>query len=95
MKYTNSMCENGLLIIRQIPCNSKILINNMIDSCNRLVKEYKRERDMRRKKIVSNLNYSTKECISISVGNTKEHILIPTREENSIMCSRDRLNNKK
>ena len=81
------MCKNGLLIIRQIPCNSKILINNMIDSCNRLVKKCKRERDMRRQKIVSNLNYSTKEYILISVGNAKE--------ENSMMCSRDWLNNKK
>ena len=67
----------------------------MIDSYNRLVKKCKRERDMRRQKIVSNLNYSTKEYILILVGNAKEYILIPTREENSVICSRDRLNNKK
>ena len=48
MKYTNLICKNRLLIIRQIPCNSKILINDLIDSCNRLVKECKREKDMRR-----------------------------------------------
>ena len=67
----------------------------MIDLCNRLVKKCKRERDMRRQKIVSNLNYSTKEYILILVGNAKEYIPIPTREENSVICSRDRLNNKK
>ena len=67
----------------------------MIDSYNRLVKKCKRERDMRRQKIVLNLNYSTKEYILILVGNAKKYIPIPIREENSVICSRDRLNNKK
>ena len=48
MKYINLTYKNRLLIIRQSPCNNEILINNMIDSHNRLAKEYKRERDMRR-----------------------------------------------
>ena len=71
------------------------MINNIIDSYDRLVKECKRERDMKRQKIATNLNYSTKEYMSISVGNAKEYIPIPIREENSMISSRDRLNNKK
>ena len=67
----------------------------MIDLCNRLVKKCKRERDMRRQKIVSNLNCNTKEYILILSGNAKEYIPILIREENSAICSRDRLNNKK
>ena len=38
------MCKNGLLIIRQIPCNSKILINNIIDLCDRLVKKMQKRK---------------------------------------------------
>ena len=95
IKYTDLIYENSLLIIRQTPCNSKILINNIIDLYDRLVKEYKRERDMRWQKIVSNLNYNTKEYTLILLGNAKEYIPILIREENSAICSRDRLNNKK
>ena len=48
MKYANLIYENGLLIIRQVQCNSETLINDIIDTCNRLAKECKREKDMRR-----------------------------------------------
>ena len=61
------ICDNSLLIIKQISCNSKALINNLIDSCNWLATEYKRERDMRRQKIVLNLNSNTNEYTLISM----------------------------
>ena len=48
MKYTNLICKNSLLIIKQTLCNSETLINDMIDSCNKLVKECKREYNIRR-----------------------------------------------
>ena len=48
IRYANLICDNILLIIKQILFNSKILINNLIDSHKRLAKEYKIEKDMRR-----------------------------------------------
>ena len=36
MKYANLVYENGLLIIQQTQFNNKILINNLIDSYDRL-----------------------------------------------------------
>ena len=37
--------------------NSEKLINNLVDANDRLAKEYKREYNMRRQKIISKLNY--------------------------------------
>ena len=45
-----------------------------MDLCNRLVKECKRGNNMRRHKIVLNLNSNAKEHTLIIVGNTKEYI---------------------
>ena len=38
MKYVNLVYENELLIIQQAQFNNEILINNLIDSYNRLAR---------------------------------------------------------
>ena len=61
MICTNLICKNSLLVIKQTSHKSKMLINNLIDLCDRLVIEYEREKAIRRQKIISNLNSNTKE----------------------------------
>ena len=39
MKYTTLIFKNRFLTIKQTLYNSKILISDLIDSCNRLAKE--------------------------------------------------------
>jgi len=40
MRHTMLVCENSLLQIAQMPHNSDMLINKLIDAHNRLLKEY-------------------------------------------------------
>ena len=58
IEYTTLTFKNRLLIIKQIINNSEKLINDLVDVYDRLAKEYKREYDIRRQKIISKLNYS-------------------------------------
>ena len=60
---------NGL--IQQTQFNNEILINNLIDSYDRLAWEYKMEKEMRRQKIISKLN-----------SNAKEYTLLYKRNKN-------------
>ena len=69
----------------------------MIDSYNGLVKQYKREKDIRRQKIVSKINSNAKEYIPTMVGNAKENRQLPAvkiRVENSATRIEQRNDNR-
>ena len=40
MRCTMLVYKNGLLKVRQTPCNSEVLINDLIATCDRLAKAY-------------------------------------------------------
>ena len=48
MKYANLVYKNGLIIIYQTQFNNEILINNLMNSYDRLAREYKIEKEMHR-----------------------------------------------
>ena len=45
MRYAMLVCENGLLKVMQMLCNSKVLINDLIDTYDRLARLYQQEKD--------------------------------------------------
>jgi len=48
MEYVTLIFKNSLLMIKHMIYNSEKLINDLVDSCNQLAKEYKEEHNMRR-----------------------------------------------
>ena len=68
MRYAMLECENRLSKVMQILYNSEVLINNLIDKCNRLARSYQKEKNLQRQKIISNLKREVKEYILINIG---------------------------
>ena len=66
MRYANLVYENRILTIQQTQFNNETLINNLIDSYDRLVQEYNIEREMHRQKIISKLNSNAKDFTLVS-----------------------------
>ena len=72
MRYGFLSYKNGLLKVILIPYNNKVLINNLIDLYDRLVKLYEHKRYSRRQKIISSLNREAKEYVLIKIRCKKE-----------------------
>ena len=81
MRYANLVYENEILIIQQTQFNNKTLINNLIDSYNRLVREYKIEKEMCRQKIISKLNSNTKDFMPVSQQIENEEVSLKDNKD--------------
>ena len=64
--------ENRLLKVTWIPYNCEVLINNLIDFYNRLVKLCEHKKYLIRQKIISNLNREAIECTLGKVRHEEE-----------------------
>ena len=84
MRYEFLSYKNRLLKVISIPCNSKVLINNFIDSHNRLVKLYEHERYLRRQKIISNLKSDAIEYAPMNMRKEEE------RKVNEVNISKEK-----
>ena len=84
IRYGFLSYENRLLKFIPALCNSEILINNLMDSFDRLAKLYEHEKYLRRQKITLNLNREAKEYVLIPMRNEEE------QKENIVNLGKDK-----